>query len=317
MIDRVTCPHIAILGATSHIAKGLVHHFLDNGGFFLHLFARSAEKISLFLATLETGIGSGYQLYEGYDEFLSGSYDVIINCVGAGTLNRHKGDYTTYFTITEEYDNLAIEYLCSTSPDSLYISLSSGAVYGRGHMTPVVENSAHEVMVNHVRPEDYYSIVRLYTETKHRAFHWLNIIDLRIFSYFSRYIDLTDGYFITDLIASIKNNKTLVTDGVNIVRDYLHPSDLFSIILICMNADKTNAVFDVVSSNPVEKSEILAYFSETYGLAFEVVPSRVVSTATGSKNIYCSRFPAAQEVGYSAKFSSMETLMLESGHILK
>lgn len=316
MSDRVTGSHIAVLGATSHIAKGLVHNFLEHGGFFLHLFARSAERVSSFLATLDTDTGSGCRLYEGYDDFSSGSYDVIINCIGAGTLNKHRGDYTTYFTVTEECDKLVIEYLCRTSPDALYISLSSGAVYGRGHMTPVDENSVHEITVNHVPHEDYYSVVRLYTETKHRAYHWLNIIDLRIFSYFSRYIDLKDGYFITDLIASIQNNQTLVTDEVNIIRDYLHPSDLFSMILRCMAAGKTNAAFDVVSAGPVSKTDILELFSREYGLKYEVCNTFSHISATGSKNYYTSRYGAATALGYEPQFASLGTLRSEAGVIL-
>ena len=117
-------------------------------------------------------------------------------------------------------------------------------------------------------PEDYYGIVRINAEAKHRAHRNLRIIDLRIFSYFSRYINLTDGYFITDVMEAILDNKVLVTDSTNIVRDYLHPEDLFSMIVKCVHAGKINQAIDVSSSRPVAKQEILDYFTSEYGLKY-------------------------------------------------
>jgi len=309
-------PQIAILGATSHIAKGLIRYFLKNGGFFLHLFARVPENVHSFLSTLATTSNNSYLLNEGYADFPDGGYDVIINCIGAGTLNKHKGDYTSYFTVTEEYDNLIVDY-CKKNPDALYISLSSGAVYGRGHDAPVHKDSVNRVKVNQINPEDYYSIVRLYTESKHRAYGWLNIVDLRIFSYFSRFIDLADGYFITDVIDCTLNNKVLFTDNVNIIRDYLHPFDLFAMILSCIDAGKLNVAFDMISSKPVTKQEILDYFSIEYGLIYKVRQSSTAMSATGTKNIYCSRYNAAKEIGYINKYCSMDTIKTEALHILR
>jgi nucleoside-diphosphate-sugar epimerase len=307
---------IAILGSTSHMAKGLINNFLQGGGFSLHLYTRSPDKVLNFLGTIEKSPDKDCVIHEGYNDFLKSSCDVVINCIGVGTLNKLRGDYTKYFTVAEEYDNLAIGCLRNNCPNALYISFSSGAVYGKDFSAPVEENTINSIRVNHVTAEDYYAIVRLYTEAKHRAFNGLRIIDLRLFSYFSRFIDLTDGYFITEVMDCILNKKVLVTNDVNIVRDYLHPEDLFSIIRKCMDAGKINSAFDVISAKPVEKKEILDYFSLEYGLKYKISRSVSHVSATGPKNIYYSTYNKALEIGYKPNFTSMDALQQEAKHIL-
>jgi nucleoside-diphosphate-sugar epimerase len=307
---------IAILGSTSHIAKGLIYQFLWSRGFKLHLFTRSPNRLRGFLGSVGKSTDHDYVIHEGYDDFIKCHYDVLINCVGVGTWNKHLGDFTAYFTVTEKYDNLAIRYLCDTTSAAIYISLSSGAIYGNGHSAPVKEDTLNPIRVNHMAPEDYYGIARLNAEAKHRAFHRLRIVDLRVFSYFSRFIDLTDGYFMTDLLDCILKKKVLVTDSVNMVRDYLHPEDLFSMILKCIHADEINAAFDVFSAKPVRKNQILNYFSSQYGLKYEIRESLIKKSATGSKSIYCSKYNGASQTGYIPKFTSMETLKEESKYIL-
>jgi len=308
--------NIAIMGATSHIAKGLIDRFLHKGVDHLYLFARSADKIQNFLTAIGASGNDHYTICTNYRAFLSFSYDVILNCVGVGTLNKHRGDYTAYFMVTEEFDNLAIGYLCKKRPHALYVSFSSGAVYGREHSAPVEENSVNRVNVNRIAPQDYYAIVRLNAEAKHRAYHRLNIIDLRVFSYFSRFIDLADGYFITEVLNCIRSRKVLVTDPENMVRDYLHPDDLFSMIQRCMDARTINAAFDAVSSKPIEKQEMLDYFSSVYGLKYQTRQSLGNWSATGSKRIYCSVSKAASKIGYHPTFSSLDAINDEAKHIL-
>ena len=44
--------NIVIMGATSHIAKGLIDKFVSNGEHHLYLFSRSAGKVQQFLDTI-------------------------------------------------------------------------------------------------------------------------------------------------------------------------------------------------------------------------------------------------------------------------
>lgn len=310
-------PKIAIFGSTSHIAKGLINNFLQSREFSLHLYTRSPNKVRSFLSVLGKYRNNDSVIHEGYNDFLKETYYVlIINCVGVGTVNKLKGDFSKYFTVTEEYDNLVIRYLCNNCPNTLYISFSSGAIYGKKFSAPVDENAKNSIKVNHILPEDYYAIARLNAEAKHRSFKALNIVDLRLFSYFSRFIDLSDGYFITEVMNAILNKKTLIIDKANIIRDYVHPYDVFSAVKKCISTHRLNDAFDINSAKPVEKKEILDYFASEYGLKYKLGSSLTHATATGKKNVYCSNCKKAQEIGYKPKYSSMETIKQESRYIL-
>ncbi|MBN2183162.1 MAG: NAD(P)-dependent oxidoreductase [Sedimentisphaerales bacterium] len=306
---------IAILGSTSHIAKGLIKNFIEDDRSNLHLFTRSSEKVEAFLDSIGKSNGKNCVIHEGYNDFLKCSYTVVINCVGVGTLRKPGNNHSSYFTVTEKYDNLIIEYLIK-NPVTLYISFSSGAVYGRKCSAPAEEHTTNSIQANNITPEDYYAIARLNSEAKHRSFKNLKIVDLRIFSYFSRFIDITDGYFVTEVLDCILNQKILITDSANIIRDYIHSKDLFSIILKCIYAGKINTAFDVFSTKPVEKREILDYFASEYGLKYEINRSLNHISPTGSKNIYFSKYNNAVSIGYKPQFSSMDTISQESKHIL-
>lgn len=306
--------NITILGATSHIAKGLIYSFLRKGEFVLHLYARSLEKTRDFFSTI--GGFPDCVIHEGFSDMTNFSYDVIINCVGVGTMNKPHSNYADYFTVNEKYDNLAIRYLRDYNPEALYICFSSGAVYGKHFTAPVTENSLNCIQVNHVSKEDYYAIVKLNSEAKHRAFTNLRIIDLRIFSYFSRFIDLTDGYFITEVIDCILKKKEFITDSNNIVRDYIHPQDLFAMVRKCIVTDKVNAAFDVASAKPVEKREILDYFASEYGLKYKVGQPSGHANPTGVKNVYYSKYANATSIGYKPVFSSRDTIREEARYII-
>lgn len=307
---------IAILGATSHIAKGLIDSFLEDANSSLALYTRSADKVQRFLKSIGKSLNQRRVIHQGYRDFKEHPYDVVINCVGVGTAKQLQGDYTKWFTVTEKYDNLVIDYLQNYQSDALYFSFSSGAVYGRDFSVPKEKNSINCLPVNQITYQDYYGIVRLNAEAKHRAFKHLRIVDLRLFSYFSRFIDLTDDYFITELLRSILNKKVFVTNKVNIIRDYVHPQDLFSMIQKCIKVSKINEVFDVTSAKPVTKQEIFDYFSSEYGLKYQMKKSLSDVSATGAKNIYYSRYNKAKAIGYKPQFTSLETIQEQSKYIL-
>jgi nucleoside-diphosphate-sugar epimerase len=306
----------AILGSSSHIAKNIIVYLLKRGAGDIHLFTRSVDSVSSFLVDADNPCETSVFVHDGYANFNSRPYDVIINCVGVGTLQKLHFDFSQYFTVGEEFDNLVINHLLTVCPSALYICFSSGSVYGRDHAGPVDENTCNSISVNHVMREDYYGITRLYAEAKHRALQELNIVDLRIFSFFSRYIDLTDGYFITEILAAILNDTTLITDNSDMVRDYLHPEDLMAMIETCLKTGRINAAYDVVSVWPASKADILELFSREYGLKYEVCDTFSHISATGSKNYYTSRYGAATALGYVPQFASLETLRSEAGEIL-
>jgi len=298
---------VAIFGATSHIAKGLIDNFCRDGRFSLHLFGRSIEPVRRFIDQLEVN-QTRISLYEGYQDVLECDYDVLINCVGVGTADKLGGDYSQYFTVNEYFDNLSINYI-NRNPDSLYVSISSGVVYGRSNDSPYHEKSLNCIDVNHIRPEDYYSVVRLNAETKHRAHQELNIVDLRVFSYFNKFCNINETYLVNEMVNSIKNNVVFETNSQNIWRDYMHPDDLYGVIEKCILTEKINKAFDMVSRSPVSKFEMLDFFSERYGLDYMIFEDLFLESAgTGHKGYYFSVKDDLSFVGYDVKYGSLDAL---------
>lgn len=303
---------IAILGATGQIGKGLIHNFSSTSYQNVHLYARSLKRLKEVLKSV--GGNRNYR-QKKYAEFNRNDYDVVINCVGLGTPAKVKEAGNGIFGLTERFDDLVLEYL-SGRPQALYINLSSGAVYGTDFTVPASGTSLARWNINDLQESEYYGIAKLYAEAKHRALKNLNIVDLRIFNYFSRFTDLYDKYLLSEIILCVKNKKVLATDRRDIVRDYVHPSDLFSLVEKCMSKKDLNESFDVYSRKPVTKFEILEFFRINYKLKYKINKALMPSSATGNKDKYYSTNKKAGKIGYIPKFTSLDTIAQVAKEIL-
>lgn len=289
---------IAILGATSHIAKGLILNFIQSREDELFLFARIPKRAKKFLK--ENNLPLNCHIY-GFKYFQRRKYDVIINCVGLGTPVKVKEVNREIFRLTEEFDNMILGYLLKY-PKALYINFSSGAVYS--------------ISVEDVKPEHYYGIAKLYQEAKHRALQEFNIVDIRVFSYFSRFIEVDAGYFLTELIKSLKTKKTFITNSCDFIRDLLSPKDLFSLICLIIKAKPFNGAIDAYSSMPISKFKLLDYFVKNYSLKYTIKRSLKLACPTGVKSRYFPSSKKAAGLGYKPKLSSIEVVAMESKYIL-
>lgn len=303
---------ILIIGATSYIAKGLIYFFSKHKEYELFLFARSSSRVLEFANSI--GITSP-NVTSDLDSLSRIKCDVLINCVGIGDPGKLMSAIGKFFTVTERFDTFAIDYLLSNL-NTLYINFSSGAAYCADFNVPVDSVTTSKIQVNSIQPEHYYGITKLYGEMKHRALKELNIVDLRIFGYFSRFIDLNSRYLITEILNAIKNKRVFVTTADDIIRDYLSPEDLFCFIQQCMARGNLNDAFDLYSSSPVHKFELLEYFKKDYSLQYSILKRRLPPSATGSKNCYYSKSKKAASLGYDPKYSSLESIGKEVKHIL-
>ena len=289
---------IAILGATSHIAQGLIFNFKQTKNNELFLFARIPKKVKEFLK--ENSLPCNRRVYE-FKHFQRGKYDVIINCVGLGTPAKVKEANAGVFKLTEEFDNLVLAYLLR-HPKTLYINFSSGASY---HLS-----------VNDIKPEHYYGIAKLHQEAKHRALEKLNIVDLRVFSYFSRFIDMNAGYFLTELLKSLKKKRVFITNACDFIRDFISPDDLFNLICRIIKAKPFNGVLEAYSAKPVSKFKLLDYFVKKYSLKYAFDRDLKLACPTGVKSRYYPHSKRAASLGYKPEFSSLKAVAVESKYIL-
>lgn len=304
--------NIAILGATGHVSKSLIFEMSQRGYKDLYLYTRSVERCEQFLRTNNLPAPKKIAVY---DEFGTDEYDVIINCTGIGSPKRLAAEMDSIHRITEEFDDLAISYL-DVDRDVLYINLSSGAVYGGSFDRPVDKNTHLNLDTNDHSLKSPYEIAKSKAEVRHRSLKHLNIVDLRLFAYFSKFIDLNDKYFMCDVVSSIIQHRNMVTSPENIFRDYITPTDLLSLVECCIKKGRINDVFDVYSREPVDKFSILENFSKRYGLKYRVCDDGSSPSVTGFKRNYYSLNKGAQEIGYIPKVTSLEGLFIETDFIL-
>jgi nucleoside-diphosphate-sugar epimerase len=309
--------NIAILGATSHIAKGLILNFCNRPQkYSAFLFARNTMKLFEFVDFLKISFEGGgifnFDKFHGIEQ----RFDVLINCVGAGTPEKIKNLDSGIFRLTEDFDNLCIDYLCKNT-DTLYINFSSGAVYGTSFQKAAEKRTRFEVEVNELKPKSYYGLAKLHSETKHRALTGFNIVDLRIFSYFSRFIDLKSQFFMSELVKAVLQNQVFETSSENFARDFVHPDDLFSLIECCIKSKRINEAFDVYSRRSVKKLELINFLASSFGLKYKFNDKISYLNATGSKNEYFTTYKTAEKIGYSPEFSSLDTIANELKKILE
>jgi nucleoside-diphosphate-sugar epimerase len=288
------CPGpIAILGATSQIARDFV---AGAKGYDFHLFGRSGGT-------------------QPYSSFGMREYSAIINFVGVGDPARAKDMGAGIFTITRDFDQLALDYLKS-HPKSRYIFLSSGAAYGHVFARPVTQDSLARLPLNAVQAQDWYGAAKLYAEMLHRS-HGGNIIDIRIFNYISRTMDVTSRFLIADMINAVRDNTVFRTNDRPLMRDFLHPADFRQMIDTCLAApDGANLALDCYSRGAISKEDLVKLMAESFGMKFQIVEARDIVNATGEKPNYYSENHRAAALGYEPDYSSASAIREEVAAIL-
>ena len=303
--------NIAIFGSTGHIGKNLISFFIKNNDFKIFLFSRDIKKFESLKM-----IFSDTMSFNTYDDFGKNEYDVIINCVGISNPNAFEKNSRSIFDTAEFYDTMVLDYL-KNFPTTLYINLSSGAVFGREFDKPVDDSSTYKFDVNGINKGEMYSISKMYLESKHRSLPDLNIVDLRIFGFFSRFIDVNAGFFMSELLQALKNKSEFVTDKKDFVRDYVNPNDFYDLTKNCIANKKINDVFDVYSKEIISKFQILEECFNKFDLKFKLVEKIESISPTGVKKKYYSLSRKAEKINYSPQFSSLETILNESSLFLE
>jgi len=306
---------VAILGGTGHVAKCLTAGMWANPAVEMTLVARNLASLDAFVATLPQA--STRQAWPPsrtitFDDFAAGGYDAIINCVGFGDpAALAAASRESIFALTERFDRLVFDYL-GRSPETRYVSFSSGAAYGGGFEKPASESTCSVYPANRLTSRDFYGLAKLAAEARHREMSESAIVDLRLFGLYSRYIDPRARYFMNDVHRALVTGEKLTVGPGEMWRDYVDPTDLAALVLAVLDSSPRNDVFDVYSAAPTSKSEVLEDFAERYGLAYDVGEGGQGISPTGAKPYYYSVSRRAAEIGYAPRRTSLETLRSET-----
>lgn len=305
---------IAIVGASSQIAKDLIRSFASAGRKNLLLYVRHIDSTQAWVAQQGLEAACSVHGYEAYGEM---PHDVVINFVGVGDPRRAAEIGATIFEITTRFDDMVLAELIR-HPSRRYLFLSSGAAYGNAFAEPVTAATQALITINDIQPQDYYAVAKLHAEVRHRARPDLAIIDLRVFNMFSRTQDIEARFFITDIVRAIRDKRTLQTTADYMVRDFMHPDDFHRLVECLMAAPPANCAVDCYSREPIDKPSLLQAMTERFGLHYEVAGGATVAVnATGAKPHYYSLNQKAAGFGYQPVWSSLEGIVAETSAILK
>jgi nucleoside-diphosphate-sugar epimerase len=234
-----------------------------------------------------------------------------VNFIGVGDPARAAAMGSSILDVTREWDDRILRYLRS-APETRYVFMSSGAVYGHVFDAPVTAQTNAVFPVNSLGPSDWYSLAKLHAEAMHRVADGFTIVDLRIFNYVSRSLDPDARFLISDMIRAIRNRTTIETRSEPISRDYLEPAGLHAILQACLAAPLgTNRPVDAYTRAPVLKADLLEHMAREFGLSYAVGEGGGMSSPTGWKPHYYSTNKAAAELGYSPLLSSWEGIRKE------
>jgi len=299
---------IAILGATSQIAQDLLLSFSRHKSYEFSLYGLNVELLEEWINIVN--LDKKYQIQE-YSNFNNNQkYDLIINFVGIGDPAKVQEMGNNIFKITEQYDEMVLEYL-KCNKETKYIFLSSGAVYGGDYEKPVNENTVAMIDINNLGPTNWYTIAKLYAEAKHRSLSDLPIVDVRVFNYFSHTQDMSASFLITDIIHAIKNKEVFKTSSENIARDFITPPDFYNLIRTIIDFKPINIALDCYTKSPVLKFDLLSEFGSKFGLKYEVDKDIDIVNATGAKLNYYSTNKIAKNMGYTPTNTSIDGVIQE------
>jgi nucleoside-diphosphate-sugar epimerase len=305
--------NIAILGATSEIAKDLILSFSDNENHELTLYARRPQVVLEWLTSV--GLGNKF-LVKPLDEFgETQNFDALLNFVGVGNPAKAVAMGPSILDITYKYDEMAIRYL-KEHVNCRYIFLSSGAAYGSSFDKPVNQETPSIIPINNLQEQDWYGVAKLYAECRHRALSEFAIVDIRIFNYFSHTQGMEASFLMADILRAIQCGERLMTSAENIVRDYIGPSDFYRLVSLILKSPATNDVVDCYTKAPVDKITLLTSMKERFSLRFEIGDAPSQYYGIGLKKNYFSNNQRAEKFGYSPLKNALQTVMDEAYLVL-
>ena len=299
---------IAILGASSEIAKDLIRSFSGNPHFQLTLFARREQAVTEWLSSMGLSKQFMVKSFDAFDH--NQHFDALLNFVGVGNPAKAMAMGASILDATLQYDTMVLQYL-QQHPSARYIFLSSGAAYGSSFNEPVNQNTSAIIPINHLQPQDWYGVSKLHAECRHRALPQLAIVDIRVFNYFSHTQDMSARFLITDIVRAIRDETVLITSEGYIKRDFLNPVDFYQLVTKIIAANPANAAVDCFTLGPLDKPGLLLAMQEQFGLKFEISNSASLVNATGGKPFYYSMNRRAEEFGYQPTLTSLEGVSKE------
>ncbi len=310
MTNQVESTNVAVLGATGYIGRSLLAS-ADSFGFKAVPVSRDKERAKRVFESYK--IKADY-IYD-YVELLEIEHPVLINATGIGSPREIMKDPKRVMIVTEEMDAVIVAYL-EKYPRTRVFSISSGSVYGLSAREPITDVSSAVFDINNLKAGDYYSLAKLYSEVRHRSLTESAIVDLRVFAFVSRWLDLNESFFVTEVARCLLEKKTMETMPNEMIRDYSNQDDIWNIVRFLISQPILNSAFDIKTKSPVTKFDLLNHMKEVFNLDFLVSENVAEQSPTGQKNAYYPESTKLTELGYVSDRTSLENVTKEMREFL-
>ena len=119
------------------------------------------------------------------------------------------------------------------------------------------------------------------------------------------------------MLRSLIGKREFVTSKSDIIRDYVHPDDLFALVGRILLWTDLNSFLDAYSRAPISKSDLIQLMETRYGLRVRYADAENSFPATGQKSVYYSKNFLAESFGYTPRFLSRDAIVSETDAILK
>lgn len=299
---------LAILGATSEIARDLINSLRVSNKYALSLFSRRPAELEAWLRVSNPkNIPKSYSLTEFS---ISTKFDTILNFIGAGNPKLIADLGKSFIGLTQTYDQLVLDYL-KVYPNCRYIFMSSGSIFGGNFDKPVDLSTALPKLNIDAGSSQWYQNAKLAAEVRHRQLADIPITDLRIFNYFSHTQSIETQFLMANIAKALVNQSILEVSPDPIIRDFLHPDDFYKLVKCVLEAPPANQAIDCYSKAPISKHQLLESLKSKLGLQYQFNEAPLTAKTTGVKTHYYSKNAFAQKLGYEPKFTSLEGVILE------
>jgi nucleoside-diphosphate-sugar epimerase len=288
---------IAILGATGTIGRSLAY-----------VLARHSDALALFARNPLSLAGETWPAHVSVlalEEFEAGSFDLVINAIGAGDPTRVAAIGAEILDISRTWDERILDTM---GPETRYVFLSSGAVHEPQFTQPAAAGCGPNLRVDDFTGIPLYTIAKLQAEARHRQVPDRAILDVRIFGYADVTIPIAGTFFLSELARSIIGCRPFITTPQDMVRDYAGAQELTTLIECWRTNAAPNAALDLYTKAPVSKHELLRIAQSRYGLQIHLGGS-VQHSPTGEKPVYASRNLAAAALGYRPLRTAAEVVV--------
>lgn len=305
---------IALLGANSHIGKGLISEIkrLRPDDFdAMALFTRDPHALN---AWMMTELNADKQAIHP-DVFGIQQFDVVINAIGVTDTTQIARIGSQVFDINRHYDEQVMRYL-DVHPDTKYVYMSSGAVYGGEFAQPSTADTCAKANLNMLASTDWYGLAKINSEILHRSRSHLPIVDIRIFGYVSAWLPLDKPFFLADIARSLESKVPLQTDRKDFWRDYIGPRELAQMVLTIIDSAPCNTSLDLYSSAPVLKTDLLDAIAKHFSLEVEYGSDATFTSNAIYKFKYFSEDRRAQAFGYLPERTAQQVVIQELSRLL-